>query len=586
MSLFHRHRWFALAGTITLAFAVVSVALPPGPALTAISDVGYFLLYLSVAVAMLANAWSERGANRRFWALMAAGSILWASNQAAWIYYEIVRHTEVPDPWFMDVVLFLHLVPMIAAVGLRPHRTEGEQKLRVGALDFLLLLVWWLFLYAFIVFPWQYVSLHLAAYHRNYSSLYMLESCVLMLMLGVAARGAPAGWKMVYLNLMGASSLYAFYGVGFLGATLAFSKGTYYTGSLYDIPLIGAVSWMAATTLTARKWQPEAAPAQAEDKWGAMALRLAMLAIISLPLLGLWSYQWDHSPAATRTFRLFTVLGAMLVLGAFVFARQYFQDQTLIHLLENSRSSFENEQRLQSHLVQREKLASLGQLIAGAAHEIDHPLTAIMEYSEKLWSSQRLTAGQDMLVRKIVNHSQRTRELVSNLLSFAQQSSGEKMMVDLRMLLQRSVQMRELQRHDQKIRIEVSIDANLPPVWGDGHQLFQTFVQIVENALDALEETGGGLLVVSANHHEQEVVVQFSDSGPGIKEPDRVFDPFYTTKPIGKGTGLGLSAVYGVVQDHKGLITCRNKAEGGALFVLVLPVAGEQASRALAVAQS
>jgi two-component system NtrC family sensor kinase len=160
------------------------------------------------------------------------------------------------------------------------------------------------------------------------------------------------------------------------------------------------------------------------------------------------------------------------------------------------------------------------------------------------------------------------------------------MMVDLRMLLQRSVQMRELQRHDQKIRIDVSIDANLPRVWGDGHQLFQTFVQIVENALDALEETGGGLLVVSAKHRGQEVVVHFSDSGPGIKEPDRVFDPFYTTKPIGKGTGLGLSAVYGVVQDHKGLITCRNKAEGGALFVLVLPVASEQASRALAVAQS
>jgi signal transduction histidine kinase len=586
MSLFHRHRWFALAGAITLAFAMVSAALPPGPALTAIFDVGCFLLYLSIAAAMLANAWSERGANRRFWALMAAGSILWVSNQAAWVYYEMVRRTGTPDPWFMDVVLFLHLVPMIAAVGLRPHRTEGEQKLRVGALDFLLLLVWWLFLYAFVVFPWQYVSLNLAAYHRNYSSLYMLESCVLILMLGLAARGAPAGWKMVYLNLMAASGLYAFYGVGFLGATLAFGKGTYYTGSLYDIPLIGAVSWMAATALTARKWRPEAAPTKAEDKWGAMTLRLAMLAIVSLPLLGFWSYQWDHSSAATRTFRLFTVLAAMLVLGAFVFARQYLQDQTLIHLLENSRSSFENEQRLQNHLVQREKLASLGQLIAGAAHEIDQPLTAIMEFSEKLWSSQRLTAGQDMLVRKIVNHSQRTRELVSNLLSFAQQSSGEKMMVDLRMLLQRSVQMRELQRHDQKIRIDVSIDANLPRVWGDGHQLFQTFVQIVENALDALEETGGGLLVVSAKHRGQEVVVHFSDSGPGIKEPDRVFDPFYTTKPIGKGTGLGLSAVYGVVQDHKGLITCRNKAEGGALFVLVLPVASEQASRALAVAQS
>jgi two-component system NtrC family sensor kinase len=145
------------------------------------------------------------------------------------------------------------------------------------------------------------------------------------------------------------------------------------------------------------------------------------------------------------------------------------------------------------------------------------------------------------------------------------------------MLLQRSVQLQELQRHGQKIRIETLIEPDLPRVWGDGHRLFQAFVQIVENALDALEEAGGGSLQVSANLQSDEVVVKFSDSGPGIREPHRVFDPFYTTKPIGKGTGLGLSAVYGVVQEHQGQITCQNKPEGGALFVLRLPVADRQA---------
>jgi signal transduction histidine kinase len=583
MSLFGRHRWFVLAGGITLAFAVVSLTVPRGPVLTAIVDLGYLVLTLAVGVIMLANAWSAQGATRRFWALMGSGCILWAINQVAWVYSEVLRQTTFPDPSFMDVFLFLHLVPMIAAVGLRPHRSEGEQKFRAGTLDFLMLVVWWVFLYAFVMFPSQYVTVNVAEYDRNFGPLYLVESGVLVLVLGIAARRASAGWKMVYLNLMAASALYA---LESQAVNLAITNGGYYTGSLYDVPLMGAVCWMAATALTAREWQPEAAPPKANDKWGAMALRLSILAILSLPLLGLWAYRWDVSPAAARTFRLFTVLAAMLVLGVFVFVRQYLQDQALMHVLEDSRRSFENEQRLQSHLVQREKLASLGQLVAGAAHEIDHPLTAIMGSSEKLWSNQRLTSEQDTLVRKIVNQSHRTRELISNLLSFAQQSSGEKMMVDLGMLLQRSVQMRELQRHDQKIRIETLIEPNLPKVWGDGHQLFQAFVQIVENALDALEEAGGGLLRVSAHRQGEEVMVQFSDSGPGIKEPHRVFDPFYTTKPIGKGTGLGLSAVYGVVQDHRGQITCQNNPEGGAVFVLRLGVARPIGSQALGAAHS
>jgi two-component system NtrC family sensor kinase len=146
--------------------------------------------------------------------------------------------------------------------------------------------------------------------------------------------------------------------------------------------------------------------------------------------------------------------------------------------------------------------------------------------------------------------------------------------------------MRELQRHELKIHVEMALHPKLPKVWGDGHQLFQAFVQIVENALDVLEEAGGGYLRVSAELQGDEIVVEFSDTGPGIKEPHRVFDPFYTTKPIGKGTGLGLSAVYGVVQDHRGQITCHNKVEGGALFILRLPVATQKSVQALAVAQS
>jgi signal transduction histidine kinase len=123
------------------------------------------------------------------------------------------------------------------------------------------------------------------------------------------------------------------------------------------------------------------------------------------------------------------------------------------------------------------------------------------------------------------------------------------------------------------------MDADFSLVQGNANQLFQAFVEIIENAMDALEEAGGGSLEITAQRQGNEAVLQFSDTGPGIREPQRVFDPFYTTKPVGKGTGLGLSAVYGVIQDHGGQITCQNKREGGALFVLRLPVEAKPAAK-------
>ena len=338
MSPSQRYRWFIRAGGVTLIFGVASLVLPRGPFLSALSDVVYFLLTLSVALAMLRNASLEKGENRRFWLLMASGCLLWACDLGAWIYYEVLRHANVPVAWFMDIFLFLHLVPMIAAVGLRPHRAESEGRIRGGTFEFLLLLVWWVFLYAFVVFPSQYIVPDKALYQRSFATLYLVEVGVLVLVLGISARGAPAGWKILYVNLLAASALYA---LDSQGLSLALHSGKYYTGSLYDIPLIGTVAWMAATALSARDWPQESVSYEGEDVWGAIALWLTVVAILSLPALGLWTLRWDDSPALTRAFRLFTVLAAMLVLGVFVFMRQYFQDQTLIDLLAKSRRSFE-----------------------------------------------------------------------------------------------------------------------------------------------------------------------------------------------------------------------------------------------------
>jgi signal transduction histidine kinase len=576
MSLFRRHRWFVAAAGITLAFAGLSLVLHPSPELTAFADIFGFVVMVIAAGIALANAFTRPGIERSFWALMCFGFALWAFNQGAWAFREAVLHLPVPDPYFADIILFFHLVPMVAAVVWRPDLLRKESTFHLSTLHFLMLLVWWVFLYAFIVFPHQYVALNVAAYDRFYGLLYQVENLLLLAVLAFAAWTSSGGWKRLYLNLLGAAIVYT---VGSQALDEAVIRGTYYSGSLYDIPLVGAVCWMMATFLAARQWELNSIAPLDQENPSKIAPRLSMLAILSLPVLGLWTFLLDHSPPDSRMFRLITVLATMLVLGSSVFLRQFIQDQTLMRLLQESRGGYENQQRLQSHLVQKEKLASLGQLVAGAAHEIEHPLAGVMRCSEQLWSGEKLSDEQDALVRKIVNQARRTRDLVSDLLSFAQQTPGEKALVDLSVLLHRSAQMLESQHHSSRIRVETFIDPEFPRIRGNANQLFQAFIEIIENSMDALEEAGGGSLRISAQLQGQEAVLQFSDSGPGIREPQRVFDPFYTTKPIGKGTGLGLSAVYGVVQDHGGQITCQNKPEGGALFVLRFPATAEPADR-------
>ena len=294
--------------------------------------------------------------------------------------------------------------------------------------------------------------------------------------------------------------------------------------------------------------------------------------------IGLWALLARNTPPELRNFRLVATMAATLVLGGFVFLKQVLLDRQLIRLLDESRQSYENLQRLQSHLVQKEKLASLGQLVAGAAHEINNPLAAILGYSELLATQSSLHGEQASMAQKIGQQARRTRDLVADLLSFSQQNPSEKLLTDVGALVQRALQMHDVPIRGRNIRVESIVEPGLPRIWGNSNQLLQTFLHITENAIDALSEVGGGALLVTARHVGNEVVIEFSDSGPGMAAPERVFDPFYTTKPVGKGTGLGLSASYGVMQDHQGHIACRNKPDGGAVFTLRFPAVAHAAA--------
>ena len=576
MTLLGRHRWFIAAAGSTLVFAGVCLASHKSPGLTTFSDVfGLILMLITLGVA-LANARTQPGQQRSFWILMAAGFMLWASNQMAWTIVESLLHRPIPDPFLFDIILFFHAVPMFAAVAWRPDLLNKEGKVLQGVLNFLMLMGWWVFLYAFIVFPHQYVSLQVETYNIYYDRLYGVENILLVGVLILAVRTSSGGWRRLYAHLLAAMSVYA---VNSQLLDRATADSTYYSGSLYDVPLVASIAWIAAACLSAREWDLKSAPFNLDRRWKKLVPGFAMFAILSLPVLGLWTLLLDTSAPMARVFRLFTVLAAMLLLGTFVFLRQFFQDQALISLLQESRRAYDSQKRLQSQLVQKEKLASLGNLVAGAAHEINHPLNAIMTFSEELWTQECLTENQTTLLRKIVNQARRTGDLVANLLSFAQQAPGQKNLVDLGLLLQRATHMLESRRQSGIIQVRLSVDSDFARVVANANQLFQAFVEIIENAMDALDEIGGGSLEITAQRRGPEVVLTFSDSGPGLRDPQRVFDPFYTTKPVGKGTGLGLSAVYGVIQDHNGQITCQNKSEGGALFTIRLPATSASAAQ-------
>jgi PAS domain S-box-containing protein len=247
-----------------------------------------------------------------------------------------------------------------------------------------------------------------------------------------------------------------------------------------------------------------------------------------------------------------------------------------VQLYEETCRAYEDLRRTQEQLLQSEKMSAVGQLISGVAHELNNPLTAILGYAQLLEGAGLDQTPADY-VRKLFKQAQRTHRVVQNLLSFARQRKPQKQEVDLRKVLEEALTLREYDLKVNNVALERDIPEGLPSVVADPHQLEQVFLNIVNNALDAMVEScgegsPGGVLKVRVFKKDAFVCVEFDDSGPGIKDPSRIFDPFYTTKSVGKGTGLGLSICYGIVKEHGGEIVARNREEGGAIVGATIAV--------------
>jgi len=560
-----------LAGALTAA----ALAAPHTHTLTVFGDFVQTSLLVIGTAAMSRNAVQSRGRVRFFWGLMAVGFALWTVSQLGWTYFEVLARQEVPNPFLGDVVVFIHLVPMMGALTLQMQATgPDKQSLELSTLDVVLLLFWWLYLYTYVVIPWRYVVDDVGRYSNAFNSLYLTEHLLFMAGVGILWLRTHDRWRTLYGNLMGAALLYGF---AFYAADVAIDLHHYYTGSVYDIPLVASMAGFVCVGVAGGriKENQEFPPTTttAPNPWSG---RLAMAAMLSLPVLALWHQFKGNAPPSVREFRMVVTLVAVLVLGLLVFLKQHLLTQQLGTSLLRSEESLNNYKRLQKQLVQSEKLISLGQLVAGAAHEINNPLTAILGFSEMLALEKNLTPSQEDFVEKIRRQAQRTKDLVSNLLDFARQTPGQKTRVDVNALLQTVIKLNETRLQRRQVRVELDLGLKLPPVMADKNQLLQVFLHLSHNAVDAMEPKGGGVLRLVTHAEENEVVIEFSDTGIGLKEPDRVFDPFYTTKGLGQGTGLGLSAAFGIVQEHHGKIVCSNRPHGGATFEVRLHSASRE----------
>ncbi len=255
--------------------------------------------------------------------------------------------------------------------------------------------------------------------------------------------------------------------------------------------------------------------------------------------------------------------------------------------LENARLVADLKQSLaelketQAQLIQAEKLSAIGQLIAGVAHELNNPLAAIMGYAQLL-TTEDVDEGIRRDLGKIYLQAQRAAKIVQNLLTFARaQRSGERQLVNVNEILERTLEMRAYQLRVDGIEVATQLDPRLPKTMADANQLQQVFLNLINNAQDAmLEYRGAGHLQIRTESRENTIRISFRDDGPGLspEAQKHIFEPFFTTKEVGRGTGLGLSICFGIISQHGGRIWAESEPNKGATFIVELPVVAEPSS--------
>ena len=566
--------WVALLVALVLAQTAASLFMPRGDALTITSDLIQGALLLVATAAYLPNTSRSRCSTvqvRLFWILMSVGMIFWLTYQGMWNYFEVLKRQDVPDPFLGDIVLFLHLVPMIAALFVLPHLREDERDEHIRMLDFTLLLTWWVFIYVYAVIPWQTMQVDQPVYSANFNFTYLTEKLVLLIALATLAYTAQGGWRQLYGQLLGASALYA---SSSYVANWAIGHKLYYSGSIYDIPLTVSMAWMAAAPLLALRLDlSDSKPSR--PVLGVWITRLSMLALFSILWAAMQSELDPALPPSVKTFRINVSLLTMIVMGIVVFWRQRLLGAELSLFLEKSRRSFDDLKALQAKLIQSEKLASLGQLVGGAAHEINNPLTAMLGYSDLL-SASNLPPAEQLQAAQIGEQVRRTTTLVASLLTFARQAPARLAAVDINSVLQTAVRLLAPQLDAEGSSIRLELGPSLPLVLADSNQILHVCIHLAGQIGAHLNRETDSALFVRTHSRGNFVLVDFSAYDPSSQPLS--FPSVFNSENGNKPTTLSLSACCRIVEEHGGRLL-QPLAPGKVAFRMELRVEANSAGR-------
>jgi PAS domain S-box-containing protein len=320
--------WPSALLAILIVRAVVSFTARPGSSLLAYGGISYFLLLLLATGFAIHNGIQNALGGRQFWVLLGIGYGLWVLDQSIFLFHEFVLHTDVPDNSIADPVLFLHLVPFMAAVATFPTSHAPAPRLYRVLSNFLLLLFFWGFLYAYSIFPYQYLFSNTTSYALRFDILYLVENVALVALVGILSLRVQYPWKMIYLHLLGASALYA---LSSAVANTAIDSGGYVYGKLYGLGLTAAACWFVWVPVRARQiTTAETKASRFDTSEGTQQSTWVMLVvfIISVPLV--WELFQKDEPAGMRRFRLLVAIAAIVCLATVAYIKEHFAKSELI----------------------------------------------------------------------------------------------------------------------------------------------------------------------------------------------------------------------------------------------------------------